>query len=326
MKKNPLSIIKTDTKTETVNAVNKIKQRKQEAEAKYERIWLTRPKRFDPNSNAIGRERIKTTLAVIEQLTDPEGLEIIDIGCGCGPLARALAEKGAKVTASDIAQNALKRIPEHPNIEKKQDALPITAFEDDKYDLCLCAEVIAELDHRDFRLAIAELCRVIKPEGQVLCSTPIDIYSEDAFDRFAALAETEFKIHTWMTNHYALYLKMLHFFKAPSKFFNAWHDKNRREEGFKHRHGLYLWWFKINSTTIPALIWAPIKIILSPLVYFLEQNRLCMKFFEKLCRFFQQDRGISHATFIGKRRPILEERHEPPIPDRPPFKKEIKWE
>ncbi len=160
----------------------------------------------------------------------------------------------------------------------------------------------------------------------MVCSTPIDIYSEDAFSRFATLAETEFKIHTWKISHYALYLKLLHLFKAPSKFFNAWLDKNRRDEGLKHRRGLYRWWFKVNSTAIPAMMWAPVQFILYPLVYFLEQNRACMLFFEKLCHFFQQDRGISHVTFVGKRRPILEEKHEPPIPDRAPFKKEIKWE
>ncbi len=164
MEKNPLSVIKTDDKVEGPGSVNKIKHRQQQAKAKYERIWLTKPQRFDPNTNAMGRERIKITLAIIESRFDLQDMAVVDIGCGNGPLAVPLAEKGAKITASDIARNATKLIPDHPNIDKRQDALPMTSLEDDLYDLCMCTEVIAELDHRDFRLAMAELCRVIKPK------------------------------------------------------------------------------------------------------------------------------------------------------------------
>jgi len=297
-----------------------------EAEAKYERLWLSYPSRLDPNHDALGRDRIKYTVSIIEQLFDIKDLTLLELGCGNGVLATTLANDGAQVTASDIASNALKLIPDHPNITKIQAALPETKFPDDGFDVCLCAEVIAEMDHRDYRLAMAELCRLIKPKGRIVCSNSIDIYSEDAFIRFRKLAETEFKILYWKFSHHALYLRTLHFLKAPSKFFKAWRDSKKREKGLRHRHGLSRWWFKINSRAFPAVLWGPFYWALIPIVYVFEQSEIILNIFETICRFFQPESGISHVIFVGKRRPLLEEHEEPPLPDRPPFRREVKWE
>lgn len=40
-----------------------------------------------------------TALDALDRLIDPAGLDLIDIGCGAGDLARHLAERGARVTA-----------------------------------------------------------------------------------------------------------------------------------------------------------------------------------------------------------------------------------
>jgi len=326
MKENPLSIVHTDAANEKKPPHGGLKTRLIEAEAKYERLWHIRPERLNPDHSAIGTDRIKHTISIVEQLFDMKDLLILDIGCGTGALATAFAKEGSQVTAADIASNALKLVPDHPNITKVQAALPKTPFSDDQFDVVIAAEVIAEMDHRDYRLAIAELCRLIKPHGRVVCSNSIDIYSEDAFIRFRKLAETEFKIIHWKFSYHALYLHILHFLKAPSKFFKAWRSSEKREKGLKHRHGLSRWWFKINTAAIPALLWAPISWVLSPIVYVFEKSEFILHLFEKICRFFQNERGISHVIFVGKRRPLLEERDEPPIPDRPPFKREVLWE
>jgi len=325
VKNNPLSIVQVDTPKPS-NVAGGLKSRLVEAEAKYERLWLTKPEQLDPMHTAIGRDRVKHTISIVEQLFDMPDLSTLDIGCGNGVIATAFAKEESKVTAADIASNALKLIPDHPNITKVQATLPETPFQDDQFDLALCTEVIAEMDHRDYRLAMAELCRVIKPKGRVLCSNSIDIYSEDAFIRFRQLAETEFKILHWKFSYHALYLRFLHFIKAPSKFFSAWRDKQKREHGLKQRHGLSRWWFRVNSFAIPAILWAPISWILTPFVYLMEKSEIMLILFEKICRFFQNERGISHVIFVGKRRPMLEEHDEPPIPDRPPFKRDVRWE
>jgi len=326
MKENPLSVVQVDANQQKSSSQGGLNSRLVEAEAKYERLWHLKPERLDPGRSAIGSDRVKHTISIVEQLFDMKDLSILDIGCGTGALAIAFAKEGSRVTAADIASNALKLVSEHPNITKVQAALPKTPFSDDEFDVCIAAEVIAEMDHRDYRLAMAELCRLIKPDGRVICSNSIDIYSEDAFIRFRKLAETEFKILHWKFSYHALYLHILHFLKAPSKFFKAWRHPDKRDKGLKHRRGLSRWWFKINSTLVPALIWAPISWILSPAVYTFEKSELILHFFEKICRFFLSERGISHVIFVGKRRPLLEERDEPPIPDRPPFKREVRWE
>lgn len=326
MKQNPLSIIDTAPSGQKQPTNQGRKERMIEAEAYYERLWLKKPQRFDPNANAIGRDRIAHTVSIVEQLFDMKGLKILDIGCGNGTLADIFAKEGAQVVASDIASNALKRVPDHENITKKQAALPETSFPDDEFDLCLCAEVIAEINHADYRMTMAELCRVIKPHGRVVVSDALDIHSEDAFLRFQKLAETEFKILHWKRSYHALYIRILGFLKGPKKFFNAWRDPKKRKEGLKHRHGLKKWWFKINSRAFPAVFWAPLHFLLIPVITLMEKSQWVLNFFEKLCRFFQPENGISHVIFVGKRRPLLQEHDEPPLPDRPPFKREVKWE
>ena len=155
---------------------------------------------------------------------------------------------------------------------------------------------------------------------------PLDIYSEDALERFVNLVETEFRISHWVLRHHALHLRLLHFLKAPSKFFKAWKDPEKRKIGLAKRTGWARSWFKINSTLLPILLWAPLSWILTPIVYLFEQSSPLLLFLEKICKLFQGDRGISHATFVGTRRPLFEEKKEPPLPDRPPFHRERKWE
>ncbi|MFN4174223.1 MAG: hypothetical protein ACK4HV_03870, partial [Parachlamydiaceae bacterium] len=50
--------------------------------------------------------------------------------------------------------------------------------------------------------------RLIKPDGLLIISTPIDIDSEDAASRFLSLIHTEFDIEEILPSHHALWIRL----------------------------------------------------------------------------------------------------------------------
>ena len=152
---------------------------------------------------------------------------------------KKLHQAGAQVLYVEAAANAIKYVElrglSKLGISVKQAALPKTQLPDDAYDLVICLDVIADLPPEDFRLAVAELSRIVKSSGYVLCSTPIDIDSEDALERFSGLISTEFKIHEWKLSYHSLYLRLLDFLKAPKRFYKGWKEKDYLAKQLKSR-------------------------------------------------------------------------------------------
>lgn len=308
--------------------------RRNEAEALFERMWLLNPEKFDPMRNARERERMSRTWKLIQALPDEKSKKVVDVGCGWGVISRKLRDAGASVDAVDIANNALKLLRSNrgEKIETIQEALPITRLPDDTYDLVVCTDVIAELNPEDFRLAFAELSRIITAKGHLIFSTPLDIYSEDALQHLITLVETEFKIEQAIYSYHALYIRLLSFFETPYRFYLSWRDPDFRQQQLKQRGWLGRCWYRLNSLVIIAHTWGLISYLMQPLTYMMEQSRWVLLGLEAICRFFSGEAGISHALFSATRRSIM----EPPPTDaqlqeaitqnRPPFRKERKWE
>jgi chemotaxis methyl-accepting protein methylase len=186
-----------------------------------------------------------------------------------------------------------------------QDALPSTKLDDDAYDLVLCTDVIGYLNSKDYRLLMAELSRLVKRTGHVVCSTAIDINSEDALQRFGSLAETEFEIEEWQFSYHLLLLRLKRFFEAPAQYVNAAKAAEMRKQGLSQRQGLSHLWYKLNTSQPAKWLWQPIKWFFNPVNYFLRQSQGLMIFLEKICKFFWSESGISHAIFLGKRRAFV---------------------
>src|ERR1700739_1673947 len=55
---------------------------------------------------ALSRD-VMSDLAVLEQLAEPFGKDVVDIGCGGGGLVRALTARGARVTGVEISEQQL---------------------------------------------------------------------------------------------------------------------------------------------------------------------------------------------------------------------------
>lgn len=276
-------------------------------QAKFDRLWLTEPEQFDPYRNCLERERIKRTWDLLQRRIEPAGKIAVDIGCGLGVLAKKLCDHGATtVHAVDVSNNALKAIkpPEGHNIKPIQACMPKTVLEDDFYDLVVSTELIAYLPPKEERLYFAELSRVVKPSGLVICSTSLDIDTDGALHRFAALAETEFQIIEWVFSYHALFLRISNFFKAPYRFAKGSKDPIYRKIEVNKRRSLGQKWFQFNTTPLVGKFWSFFQYFSNPFVTLLEKEPKILLWIESICRFFSAENGISHVMFIGKRHPI----------------------
>lgn len=290
---------------------------KEKAAQKFEKLWQTDPAQFDPERNCLERERLQRTLTLLPPIYS----HVADLGCGSGYFSKKLRDLGAQIDAVDIAATPLKALN---NIHTLQQYVPRTTLPDEHYDLVLCTELIAYLPESEFRLLFSEIARIIKPEGTLICSTPLDTQSEDALQRFATLVESEFTLDKWIISHHLFYLHLKDFCAAPARFVRARNDSDYRHEQLAQRKGFSKAWFRLNSHPIPALLWAPVQFIANPIVRLIRQSRTLLLTLEKLCRFLLPDSGITHAIISAHRR-NLEKIPEDEQPIERKSKREV-WE
>lgn len=322
-----LKVSFVDDKPNSKPSISSKNARKQEIQATLERLWLVDPEQFNPNRDCMQRDRIKRTVDTISEYVQMKGKRVADLGCGQGDLSRIFRDKGAVVDALDAAGNALQRLKsgDMRDITAIQDCLPFTSLKDDAYDLVVCTEVIGYLKPVEYRLLISELSRVVKPDGFVVCSTPLDIDTENPLERFAALAETEFVISRWIFSHQYLLIKLCRFLEAPSSYVKANKDQEFRIKELEKRNFIGKLWFKMNCTTPLALLWKGTSLATKPILNYLRQSPRILEISERISNFIWSQSGISHALFIGKRRPLTFPLPADEIPREMKHKRQV-WE
>lgn len=281
--------------------------RRDNARARFERLWLIHPELFQPINNIMNQERINRTWDLIQHTTSIPGKKVADLGCGAGVLSFLLRDSGATIDAVDIAKNAFKEMSRFDTrgINLLIDWVPQTRLEESTYDLVLSTDLIAELDPSDYRLFFSELASLVKKEGYVICSTPLDTKSEDALERFAELAETELLITQWVFSYHRLYLTCCSIFAAPFCFFKGWRDPAFQQEQMSQRKGFSRRWFLWNSSFGIAHIWFFLSLFTEPVLRFLRKSQRTLFFLEKVSQFFWDNAAITHAIFVGKRKPLI---------------------
>jgi 2-polyprenyl-3-methyl-5-hydroxy-6-metoxy-1,4-benzoquinol methylase len=120
------------------------------------------------------RDRYRNELtdpAMLNAIGNPEGLTVLDAGCGEGYLSRILAKRGAIVTGVDFSASLI----EAAKTQNLTDALPISfdnnsvdelPYQDNTFDLVVCNHLINDL--YDPSKPIREFARVLRQGGRLI--------------------------------------------------------------------------------------------------------------------------------------------------------------
>lgn len=112
---------------------------------------------------------------ILERAQGLNSKKVIDIGCGGGILADAMAEKGAEVTGIDMSEAALSVAKLHQlesgqNVNYLQStAEDIAAERAGQYDIVTCLEMLEHVP--DPASVIASCAKLLKPNGHLFVST-----------------------------------------------------------------------------------------------------------------------------------------------------------
>jgi 2-polyprenyl-6-hydroxyphenyl methylase/3-demethylubiquinone-9 3-methyltransferase len=114
-------------------------------------------------------------LGWIGRLAPLEGKDAIDVGCGGGILAEAMARRGARVTGIDLAEKPLKVAELHLMESGLEVRYELASAEDyaaahaERFDVLTCMEMLEHVP--DPASAVAACARLLKPGGRAFFST-----------------------------------------------------------------------------------------------------------------------------------------------------------
>jgi 2-polyprenyl-6-hydroxyphenyl methylase/3-demethylubiquinone-9 3-methyltransferase len=132
---------------------------------------------WDPDSEFRPLHQINPLrLEWINSLAPLAGRSVLDVGCGGGILADAMARKGARVTGIDLSSKALKVAQLHaleagtPDVQYREiSAEALAAEQPSAYDIVTCMEM---LEHVPDPSSVVQACAtLVKPGGWVFFST-----------------------------------------------------------------------------------------------------------------------------------------------------------
>ena len=168
--------------------------------------------------------------AAFELIGNIKGLTVLDLGCGEGYNTRILARKGAKVTGIDFSPKQIELALQEEKKEnlgiryKVMDAAKLTGLPDNCFDLVTCFMALQDIEN--YRKAITETSRVLKPNGRFIFTIPHPCFEKitvsgkriNAADAY--FGETKFPIH-WNMKRLSIPFRTTSFHRTLTDYFDA---------------------------------------------------------------------------------------------------------
>jgi ubiquinone/menaquinone biosynthesis C-methylase UbiE len=280
------------------------KSERQLYEERMQALWEEAPlEKFDPQSSAKGKLRIADTLELLKHHVQIKGSRILDLGCGTGLFATLLAQQGGELTVADVSEKALKYCT-HPNLTCHRVCVPYLPFPDAHFDGLVFTDVIAEIEPALYRLTLSELSRLLKRKGWLVCSTPLDLYSQDAREKFIQLIETEFEIIASKKRYHRLHFYLTRWVDAPMRWVRAGQKNEYRIRELEKRQSWRYLWFYCNSTKAFSFFWRPAALLLHPLQRLLKRSQRLLLFAERFSEILWGSSALTHIIVIARKRGI----------------------
>lgn len=111
-------------------------------------------------------------LAYIQKIQSLSGMRVLDIGCGGGILAEAMAESAAEVCAIDAEEKAITIASQHAlqsQININYQCTPVEEYQAEKFNVITCLEMLEHV--RDPEIIISNAKRLLSPGGYLFLST-----------------------------------------------------------------------------------------------------------------------------------------------------------
>ena len=111
---------------------------------------------------------------ILESLDKYDHATILDVGCGPGMMAEYAIDKGFEFFGIDISEKMIEECinnfghtrSTHFSVGKLQKL----EFSDSSFDVVLCMGALEYIERDELENALAEMLRVLKPEGQIIMS------------------------------------------------------------------------------------------------------------------------------------------------------------
>jgi len=168
--------------------------------------------------------------ATFDLIGNVKGLVVLDLACGEGFNTRELARMGSKVTGIDFSEKLIEFARQEEAEENLgihydvKDATNLGRIPDSYFDLVTCFMALQDIE--DYRKAISEVSRVIKPGGRFVFSIPhpcfetMTINGERVHSSERYFGEVKYPIH-WNMERLAEPFKTISFHRTLTAYFNA---------------------------------------------------------------------------------------------------------